>query len=165
MEFPAGSTAKILRRARVSCDPAWGLHGRISPAQPGAGRSVLKRADAGGSRLMAFETWDVHGQRLRPGRCPVKMPSDLKPFAISNIPKVRPGPCDRAHGVNEVPFNWQNIPLALKISQVGANRRRRLCDRLITNVSPYCLDSCKRITSESLWPRTMPRLLPSGDQW
>ena len=34
MEFPAGSTAKILRRARVSCDPAWGCTaGLVLPSQ------------------------------------------------------------------------------------------------------------------------------------
>jgi hypothetical protein len=29
----------------------------------------------------------------------------------------------------------------------------------------YCLDSCRRTTSESEWPRSMPSFFPSGDQW
>ena len=35
----------------------------------------------------------------------------------------------------------------------------------ITRDSPHGLDSCKRTTSESVWPRRIPRLRPSGDQW
>jgi hypothetical protein len=30
---------------------------------------------------------------------------------------------------------------------------------------PYCLDSCRRTTSESEWPRNIPSFFPSGDQW
>jgi hypothetical protein len=29
----------------------------------------------------------------------------------------------------------------------------------------YGFDSCRSTTSESVWPRRMPRFLPSGDQW
>jgi hypothetical protein len=43
-------------------------------------------------------------------------------------------------------------------------RGRRLSRGIMVTV-PYCLDSCRRTTSESECPRSIPSLFPSGDQW
>jgi hypothetical protein len=40
-----------------------------------------------------------------------------------------------------------------------------LANFFLVVTTSYGLDSCRSTTSESVWPRSMPRFLPSGDQW